>query len=56
MHWIAPSEKDTNNAAQGKRLWSAGSKCEVQCVRHLRRLPAEVRFDYLLNVTEILKI
>ena len=23
MHWIAPSEKDTNNAALEKRLWDA---------------------------------
>jgi hypothetical protein len=23
MHWIAPSEKDTDNAALGKRLWDA---------------------------------
>lgn len=26
MHWIAPSEKDTDNAALEKRLWSAADQ------------------------------
>ena len=57
MHWIAPSEKDTDNAALGKRLWPTGSECDAQFVRPstfvlrpMRRLPAGARFDYLLNV------
>src|SRR5438067_3724936 len=26
MHWVAPSEKDTNNAALEKRLWDAADQ------------------------------
>jgi hypothetical protein len=26
MHWIAPSEKDTDNAALDKRLWDAADQ------------------------------
>ena len=26
MHWIAPSEKDTDNAALEKRLWDAADQ------------------------------
>jgi type I restriction enzyme M protein len=26
MHWIAPSEKDTNTAALEKRLWDAAEQ------------------------------
>jgi hypothetical protein len=26
MHWIAPSEKDNNNAALEKRLWDAADQ------------------------------
>ena len=26
MHWIAPSEKDTDNAALEKRLWNAAEQ------------------------------
>ncbi len=116
MFWIAPSEKDTHNAALEKRLWDAAeqavpaphfaetdfngggplgllgliflrfaegrftaqraklekasastrSKCEVRSpscevhlvrhssfdIRHWPRLPAEARFDYLLNLPE----
>ena len=26
MHWIAPSEKDTNNAALEKRLWDTADQ------------------------------
>ena len=26
MHWIAPSEKDTDNAALEKRLWAAADQ------------------------------
>jgi len=33
MLWIAPSEKDTDNAALEKRLWDAGMKCEVRSMR-----------------------
>jgi type I restriction enzyme M protein len=66
MHWIAPSEKDTATGTLGKRLWGAGSKCEVRSarcevqsvrhptfvLRHLHRLPAEARFDFPLNRPE----
>ena len=34
MIWIALSEKATGNASLEKRLWDAGSKCEVQSIRH----------------------
>ena len=26
MHWVAPSEKDTNNAVLEKRLWEAADQ------------------------------
>jgi type I restriction enzyme M protein len=102
MHWIAPSEKDTDNAALEKRLWDAadqfransglksqeysapvlgliflrfaaqraklekasasarrGSRVDEPAAYHaegILYLPAEARFDYLLNRPEAEKI
>ncbi len=62
MHWIAPSEKDTDNAALEKRLWDAADQFRANSglksqeysapVHGLIYLPAEARFDYLLNRPE----
>ena len=34
MIWIALSEKDADNAGLEKRFWDAGTKCEIQSIRH----------------------
>jgi len=31
MHWIAPSEKNTDNAALEKRLWDAADQFRANC-------------------------
>lgn len=31
MQWIAPSEKDTDNAALEKRLWDAADQFRANC-------------------------
>lgn len=46
MHWIAPSEKDTTNAALKKRLWSDAdaSASEQEQIQNHRRTR-----DFLLS-------
>ena len=51
MNWIAPSEKDTATAALEKRLWDAADQFRANSGLK-SPVPAEARFDYLLNRPE----
>jgi hypothetical protein len=39
MHWIAPSENDTDNAALEKRLWDAADQFRANSGLASRNLP-----------------
>ena len=49
MHWVAPSEKDTDNAALEKRLWDAADQFRANSGRK------ELEAAIASNVSEILE-
>ncbi len=51
MQWIAPSEKDTDNAALEKRLWDAADQFRANS--GLKALRAEVRGDIRAYLREL---
>ncbi len=48
MLWIAPSEKDTDNAALEKRLWDAADQFRANSGLKSQEYSAPGRFDFVL--------
>jgi type I restriction enzyme M protein len=53
MHWIAPSEKDTDNAALEKRLWDAADQFRANSGLKSQEYSAPVLGLILLRFAEV---
>ena len=53
MHWIAPSEKDTGNAALDKRLWDAADQFRANSGLKAQEYSAPVLSIIFLRFAEV---
>jgi len=53
MHWIAPSEKDTGNAALEKRLWDAAHQFRANSGLKSQEYSAPVRGLIFLRFAKV---
>jgi len=53
MHWIAPSERDTDNAALEKRLWDAADQFRANSGLKSQEYPAPVLGFIFLCFAEV---